>query len=96
MVNQRISEDIKECAFRLWNHGWDVEDVCEAFGVSRFEKQLLSLEIDTRRTWHHRETAVTPHRTYSYNHARSTVSYSRSICGRRQSVSRCSVYMAGV
>jgi hypothetical protein len=24
----------KECALRLWSHGWDVEDVCEAFGVS--------------------------------------------------------------
>src|ERR1700709_2658295 len=27
MVNWRISEDIKECALRLWNYGWDVEDV---------------------------------------------------------------------
>jgi transposase len=35
VVNRRISEDLKECALRLWNHGWDVEDVCEAFGVSR-------------------------------------------------------------
>ncbi|KAJ8588621.1 hypothetical protein M405DRAFT_819414 [Rhizopogon salebrosus TDB-379] len=34
MVNRRISEDLKECALRLWNHGWDVEDVCKAFGVS--------------------------------------------------------------
>jgi transposase len=34
MINRRISEDLKECALRLLNHGWDVEDVCEAFGVS--------------------------------------------------------------
>jgi hypothetical protein len=35
MVSRRISEDLKECALRLWNHGWDVEDICEASGVSR-------------------------------------------------------------
>jgi hypothetical protein len=49
----------------------------------RLEKQLLSLETDARRTWHYQKTTVTPYRTYSYNHARSTVSYSRSVCGRR-------------
>ncbi|KAJ8591298.1 hypothetical protein M405DRAFT_932220 [Rhizopogon salebrosus TDB-379] len=35
MVNRRISEDLKKCALRLWNHGWDVQHVCEAFGISR-------------------------------------------------------------
>ncbi|KAJ8584871.1 hypothetical protein M405DRAFT_936358 [Rhizopogon salebrosus TDB-379] len=28
MVNRRTSEDIKQCALRLWNHGWDVQDIC--------------------------------------------------------------------
>ncbi|KAG1718097.1 Homeodomain-like protein, partial [Suillus occidentalis] len=35
MVNRRISKDLKECALRLWDHGWELEDICEAFGVSR-------------------------------------------------------------
>ncbi|KAG1738919.1 Homeodomain-like protein, partial [Suillus paluster] len=35
MVNRRISEDIKQCALRLWNHGWDVQDICEALGISQ-------------------------------------------------------------
>ncbi|KIJ06427.1 hypothetical protein PAXINDRAFT_92021 [Paxillus involutus ATCC 200175] len=35
MVNRRISKDLKECALRLWNHGWDLEDICEALSVSR-------------------------------------------------------------
>ncbi|KAG1844619.1 hypothetical protein DFJ58DRAFT_717593 [Suillus subalutaceus] len=35
MVNRRISKDIKECALRLWDHGWDLEDIAEALGVSR-------------------------------------------------------------
>ncbi|KIJ15174.1 hypothetical protein PAXINDRAFT_51189, partial [Paxillus involutus ATCC 200175] len=35
MVNRRISPDLKECALRLWNNGWDIEDVCDAMGVSR-------------------------------------------------------------
>lgn len=37
MVNRRISDDLnlKECALSLWNHGWDLEDICEALGVSR-------------------------------------------------------------
>jgi hypothetical protein len=30
MVNRRISEDIEQCALRLWTHGWDVQDICEA------------------------------------------------------------------
>ncbi|KAG2741767.1 hypothetical protein P692DRAFT_201726212 [Suillus brevipes Sb2] len=35
MVNRRISKDLKECALRLWDHGWELKDICEAFGVSR-------------------------------------------------------------
>jgi hypothetical protein len=35
MVNRRICPDLKECALRLWNHGWDVEDICDALGVSK-------------------------------------------------------------
>ncbi|KAG2128610.1 hypothetical protein DEU56DRAFT_819250 [Suillus clintonianus] len=34
MVNRRISNDLKDCALRLWNHGWELADICEAFGVS--------------------------------------------------------------
>ncbi|KAG1853998.1 hypothetical protein F4604DRAFT_1591383, partial [Suillus subluteus] len=34
IVNQRISNDLEDCALRLWNHGWESEDICEAFGVS--------------------------------------------------------------
>lgn len=35
MVNRQISNDLKECALRLWNHGWDLEDICEVLEVSR-------------------------------------------------------------
>lgn len=35
MVNQPISKDLKQCALTLWNQGWDVEDTCDALGVSR-------------------------------------------------------------
>ncbi|KAF9224711.1 hypothetical protein BS17DRAFT_702405 [Gyrodon lividus] len=35
MGNRRISSDLKACALRLWEHGWDVEDICKALGVSR-------------------------------------------------------------
>ena len=34
MPNRRISSDLKECALRLWDLGWDLEDICFAFGVS--------------------------------------------------------------
>ncbi|KAG2150764.1 hypothetical protein DEU56DRAFT_869105 [Suillus clintonianus] len=34
MVNRRISNNLKDCALRLWNHGWELADICEAFGVS--------------------------------------------------------------
>ncbi|KAG2367814.1 hypothetical protein BDR07DRAFT_1223017, partial [Suillus spraguei] len=35
IVNRRINNDLKECALSLWDHRWDVEDICEVFGVSR-------------------------------------------------------------
>ncbi|KAG2752908.1 hypothetical protein P692DRAFT_20829810 [Suillus brevipes Sb2] len=35
MVNRRISQDVKEHALTLWDHGWEVEDICEVLGVSR-------------------------------------------------------------
>lgn len=35
MVNQRIGKDLKECTLRLWDHGWELEDIREALGVSR-------------------------------------------------------------
>ena len=35
MVNRRISPDLKECALRLWEAGWDEEDICSALLVSR-------------------------------------------------------------
>jgi len=35
MGNRKISSDLKECALRLWNTGWDVEDIHNALGVSR-------------------------------------------------------------
>ncbi|KAF8234978.1 hypothetical protein L208DRAFT_1393168 [Tricholoma matsutake] len=31
MVGRRISPDIKECALRLWEAGWDHSEVCWAF-----------------------------------------------------------------
>jgi transposase len=35
MGNRRISSDIKQCALRLWDSGWELEDVCFALMVSR-------------------------------------------------------------
>jgi len=34
MVNRRISNDLKETALRLWDHGWELKDICEALRVS--------------------------------------------------------------
>ncbi|KAG1728597.1 uncharacterized protein EDB91DRAFT_1161216 [Suillus paluster] len=34
MVNRRISNDIKECAIRLWDNGWELEDISEVLGIS--------------------------------------------------------------
>jgi transposase len=34
MGNRRISADIKECALRLWDVGWELEDICWALMVS--------------------------------------------------------------
>jgi transposase-like protein len=35
MGNRKISSDLKECALRLWNAGWDIEDIYNALGVFR-------------------------------------------------------------
>jgi len=35
MVNRRISDDLKECALSLWDRELDLEDICEALGVSK-------------------------------------------------------------
>jgi transposase len=35
MVNRRISKDIKEAALRLWNVGWETEEICFALAISR-------------------------------------------------------------
>lgn len=35
MVNRRISNDLKECALRLWENGWEEHDICAALCVSR-------------------------------------------------------------
>ncbi|PCH45001.1 hypothetical protein WOLCODRAFT_77590 [Wolfiporia cocos MD-104 SS10] len=35
MVNRHISADLKACALRLWNSGWDEQDICDALQVSR-------------------------------------------------------------
>lgn len=34
MPNRRISVDLKECALRLWEAGWDKSDICNALAVS--------------------------------------------------------------
>ncbi|KAG2085194.1 uncharacterized protein F5147DRAFT_748740 [Suillus discolor] len=31
----QTTNNLKECALRLWDHGWELEDICEAFGVSQ-------------------------------------------------------------
>ncbi|KAJ7034798.1 hypothetical protein C8F04DRAFT_1210512 [Mycena alexandri] len=35
MVNRRISSDIKECALRLWELGWDRDAICSTLLVSQ-------------------------------------------------------------
>jgi transposase len=35
MVNCRISPDRKLCALNLWDHGWEIEDICFALMISR-------------------------------------------------------------
>ncbi|THU93491.1 hypothetical protein K435DRAFT_613236, partial [Dendrothele bispora CBS 962.96] len=34
MVNRRISSDLKEAALRMWEHGWEMPDICAALVVS--------------------------------------------------------------
>jgi transposase len=35
MVNRRISNDLKECALRLWESGWSQDDICSTLQVSK-------------------------------------------------------------
>ena len=35
MVNCRIGPDRKLCALHLWDHGWEIEDICFALMISR-------------------------------------------------------------
>ncbi|KAF8835523.1 hypothetical protein BDN67DRAFT_867015, partial [Paxillus ammoniavirescens] len=35
MAYRCISADLKECALRLWEAGWTIEDICETLQVSR-------------------------------------------------------------
>jgi hypothetical protein len=35
MVNRRISTDLKECALRLWEFGWEELDIIQGLAVSR-------------------------------------------------------------
>ena len=35
MGNKKISNDLKECALDLWNHGWALEDICVALQMSK-------------------------------------------------------------
>ncbi|KAF8223624.1 hypothetical protein L208DRAFT_1072901, partial [Tricholoma matsutake] len=34
MVNQRISDNLKECTLSLWDRGWEMEDIIDAILVS--------------------------------------------------------------
>ncbi len=35
MGKRKISQDMKECALRLWEEGWDEHDICGTLDVSR-------------------------------------------------------------
>ena len=35
MGNRQISKDIKLVTLKLWDQGWDIEDICNILGVSR-------------------------------------------------------------
>ncbi|KAF8803318.1 hypothetical protein BYT27DRAFT_7055575, partial [Phlegmacium glaucopus] len=50
MVNRRISQDLKECALQLHDHGWNTDDICYALGVSSrsfYRWQAIFLELGT-------------------------------------------------
>ncbi|KIO09139.1 hypothetical protein M404DRAFT_56312, partial [Pisolithus tinctorius Marx 270] len=34
MGNHCISKDIKEIALKLWDQGWEAEDICDTLGIS--------------------------------------------------------------
>ena len=35
MGNRHISEDIKNIALKLWNQGWEIEEICDTLEISR-------------------------------------------------------------
>lgn len=35
MVFRKISPDLKECALKLWDQGWEIEDIVDTLGISR-------------------------------------------------------------
>jgi hypothetical protein len=50
MVNRRISIDLKECALRMWESGWDQELIIESLGIScasLYRWQALFLEFNS-------------------------------------------------
>lgn len=34
MGNRHISEDVKQITLKLWEQGWEVEEICDTLGVS--------------------------------------------------------------
>ena len=34
MGNRHISEDVKQIALKLWNQGWEAEDICDILNIS--------------------------------------------------------------
>ncbi|CAA7264085.1 unnamed protein product [Cyclocybe aegerita] len=50
MVNRRISADLKECALRLWEIGWDIPLIVECLCVSRtslYQWRAIFSELQT-------------------------------------------------
>jgi len=34
MVYGKLSSDMKECALKLWDQGWEIKEIVDALGVS--------------------------------------------------------------
>jgi len=50
MGNRKISDNIKQCALDLWNHGWVLEEICEVLQVSKcscYRWQTIFEELGT-------------------------------------------------
>ncbi|KAG1751893.1 hypothetical protein EDB19DRAFT_1824767 [Suillus lakei] len=62
MGNRKISSDLKECALRLWNTGWDIKDIQNALGVSRasiYRWESIFAEFGTiNRLWKEKNSDV--------------------------------------